>query len=532
MSQLSSECARFFGPHQASYFSVERLHALTHPNGRRASSGPARGQELPGRETVSRSVTGHFWSTPQNDHVSARESGALVSSVHQTTTRSGDQDDERERLGQLAIRWLGAGAPRAVSVLDRNEFSLGRGAEADIRLEASGVSRAHARLNRQGPIFALHDLESTNGSFVNGVRVQHSGLSENDVLRFGGMVGLVTRLVPGAPLSTELRELAPGVLVGPGLQREAEQLERVAASDLPVVVWGETGVGKERLAQAVHHLSKRKGAFHGINCAALPASLAEAELFGHRRGAFTGAEQAGLGHLRAAHEGTLLLDELADLSQAVQAKLLRVLQERSVIPLGETRSVPLDVRIVAACQSPLSALVEEKQLRSDLAARLNGLSIEVRPLRQRRVDVALLLGYFLNHYSGGRPPAVDSELLERLLLHDWPGNVRELELLTRQLLVLHSQEPVLRPRHLPPELRTPPKAIPSRPPPSADRREHDERVFAGELRRNGGKIAPAAASANISRQRAYRLLDQRSVAEFLDQVASSERPGVDDEPSS
>ena len=454
-----------------------------------------------------------------------------MSSAQQTTTRLGDREEERERLGPLAIRWLSPGALRAVSILDRNELSLGRGADADLRLEASGVSRLHARLNRQGPIFALHDLASTNGSFVNGVRVEHSGLSENDVLRFGGMVGLVTRLAPGAPLSNELRELAPGVLIGPGLQPEAEQLERVAASDLPVVLWGETGVGKERLAQAVHHLSRRKGAFHGINCAALPGSLAEAELFGHRRGAFTGAEQAGLGHLRAAHEGTLLLDELADLAQPIQAKLLRVLQEKSVIPLGETRGLALDVRIVTACQAPLPTLIEEKRLRADLAARLNGLSIEVRALRRRRVDIALFLGYFLNHYSGGRPPAVDSELLERLLLHDWPGNVRELELLTRQLLVLHSQEPVLHPKHLPPALQAPGKAAPSSLPPAADRREHDERSFARELRRNGGKIAPAAAAANISRQRAYRLLGQRSVAEFLDQLALDEPQNETHEPS-
>jgi transcriptional regulator of acetoin/glycerol metabolism len=447
-----------------------------------------------------------------------------MSSVHHTTTRFGDRADEQQRLGPLAIHWLSGNATPPVSILDRAEFSLGRATEADFRLDASGVSRMHARLHRQGPIYAVHDLGSTNGSFVNGTRVEHQGLSENDVLRFGAAVGLVMRLAPGATTVAEAREIAPGILFGPGLARELEQLERIAKSDLPVVVWGETGVGKERLAQAVHALSGLHGAFHGLNCAALPESLAEAELFGHRRGAFTGADQPGLGHVRAAHGGTLLLDELADLPLPIQAKLLRVLQEKSVLPLGETRPVPVEVRVVSACQAPLAELVAEKRLRPDLAARLNGLSIEVPPLRRRRVDISLLLGYFLSKYSGGRPPALEAEALEALLLYAWPGNVRELELVSRQLLVLHSHEPVLRLSHLPSELAPKARTSQSKAPAAPDRREHDERAFARELRQNGGKIAPAAAAANISRQRAYRLLGKRSVAEFLSEFAAELEP--------
>jgi transcriptional regulator with PAS, ATPase and Fis domain len=345
------------------------------------------------------------------------------------------------------------------------------------------------------------------------------------------MVGVVTRLDLGR-FAEAAREVAPGSWFGPGLASELDQLERIAKSDLPVVLWGETGVGKERMARALHVLSGRSGAYHGINCAALPAALAEAELFGHRRGAFTGADQAGLGHLRAAHEGTLLLDELADLSLPLQAKLLRALQEKSVIPLGETRPFPIDVRIVAACQAPLADLVAQERLRPDLAARLNGLSIEVPPLRQRRLDVAQLLGYFLATYSGGRPPEVEPELLESLLVYGWPGNVRELELIARRLLVLHSHEPVLRLAHLPPELARKPSGPPSTLPPAADRREHDERAFARELRQNGGKIAPAALAANISRQRAYRLLGERSVSVFLSELLREDAEDVEsNEPS-
>jgi transcriptional regulator of acetoin/glycerol metabolism len=461
----------------------------------------------------------------------ARAKRDFMSSVRDTTTRLGERDNERERLGPLAISWLLPGAEEPLSILDRAELSLGRGEEADVRFEASGVSRLHARLHRQGPIFALQDLESTNGTFVNGARVQHQALSTNDVVRLGTMVGVVTRLAPGDRDAAQSRELGPGLLFGPGLSEVLGQLESVAHSDLPVVIWGETGVGKERLAQALHVMSGRGGNYHGINCAALPVALAEAELFGHRRGAYTGAEQAGLGHLRAAHEGTLMLDELADLPFAVQAKLLRVLQEQTVTPVGETRPLPVQVRVVAACQAPLSALVAEKRLRADLAARLSGLSVEIPPLRKRRIDVAFLFRHFLDRYSGGRPPELEAELLERLLIHHWPGNVRELELTTRRLVVVHSQEAVLRLAHLPAEFAPAIKGELNRQTVAVPRREHDERAFALALKQSGGKVAPAAVAASISRQRAYRLLAGRSVDEFLSTFAE-EGEGMSDAPGS
>jgi len=445
-----------------------------------------------------------------------------MSPLHDTTTRLGAEGSGRQDLGPLAIRWLSTGTEQAVCLLDRAQLSLGRGTEADVRLEASGVSRLHARLHRQGPIFAIEDLSSTNGSFVNGSSVRHQALSANDVIRLGAAVGVVTRLPADGTSADSGRELVPGVFFGPGLDSVLQQLESVARSDLPVVLWGETGVGKERLAQALHHLSGRRGPYYGINCAAIPAALAEAELFGHRRGAFTGAEQAGVGHLRAAHEGTLLLDELADLPLPIQAKLLRALQEQQVVPVGETLPITVQVRIVAACQTSLSELVAQGQLRADLAARVNGLTVEIPPLRQRRIDVALLFQHFLDRYSGARAPEVEPELLERLLLYGWPGNVRELELVTRRLVVVHSLEPILRATHLPSEFAPKLKAARSNAPP-APRREHDARAFALALRESGGKIAPAAASANISRQRAYRLLAGHTAAEFLEAFEQEER---------
>lgn len=449
----------------------------------------------------------------------------MSSPPQNTTTRFGVHGTPEEPPKKTALRWLSAGASSTYQVLEGARLIVGRAPEADLVLEASGVSRHHAELHRQGPIYALRDLNSTNGTYVNGTRVEHAGLSEGDVVRFGSMVGLVMRIEPSRLAAPDVVELAPGVLLGPGLAKELEELRRVAPSDLPVLIWGETGVGKECIARAVHLLSGRAGPFHAVNCAALPASLAEAELFGHRRGAFTGAEQAGVGHLRAADGGTLLLDELPDLAPAVQAKLLRALQDRCVTPLGETRSAPVDLRVVAACQRSPGELVDGNRLRQDLVARLSGLTLEIPPLRHRRADIGVLFGYFLNRHSGGRPPTVEADLLESLLLYAWPSNVRELELVTRRLLVLHGQSPVLRREHLPRELAQPSRAPRSTEGKEEQRRDRDLRVFAEELRRHQGNVARAAAATGISRQRAYRLLGKQSVESFL----SSGVPDTGDE---
>ncbi|HYQ17850.1 MAG TPA: sigma 54-interacting transcriptional regulator, partial [Polyangiaceae bacterium] len=193
---------------------------------------------------------------------------------------------------------------------------------------------------------------------------------------------------------------------------------------------------------------------------------------------------------------------------------LRVLQEKQVTPLGETRALPLDVRIVGACQQSLGALVASKRLRQDLAARLAGATLELPPLRARRSDAGYFFGYFLRKFSGGRPPRVDAKLLERLLLYSWPNNVRELALLTQRLLVMHGQEPVLKQSILPevfgrseaeangsPVSGPPPGSVPPE-----DRNQHDLRLLCAALEACEGNISRAALKAGISRQRAYRLM--------------------------
>lgn len=413
--------------------------------------------------------------------------------------------------------------------LDRNELTIGRGDEHAVRVNTAGVSRRHAALKRQGPIYVLSDLGSTNGTFVNGEPVTHTPLSPNDVVRAGTLLGVVMRVDAALDLDApDVEQPLPNLVIGPGLREQWRQVQRLGPSSLPIAVIGQTGAGKEAFAQGLHAASGRRGALQPVNCAALPATLAEAELFGYRKGAFTGAEQAGLGHFRAADGGTLFLDELPELPLAVQSKLLRALQDQKVLPLGETRAYPLDVRIVTAAQSGLRELVAAGKLREDLAMRLDGASIELPPLSARRVDIAVLFLHFLALHAGGVVPEVEPRALEELLLYGFPGNVRELELITRRLLVLHGHEAPLRASFLPEVVRRPSRRATSNPPPAgAERHAGDLSSLCAELRQNGKNLARAAQAIGISRQRAYRLLAGRSIDAVLALTASPVEDEVD-----
>jgi two-component system, response regulator FlrC len=215
--------------------------------------------------------------------------------------------------------------------------------------------------------------------------------------------------------------------------------ERIAASDIPVLLEGPTGTGKEVLARFVHHLSPRgSGPFVAVNCAAMPEAMLEALLFGHRKGAFTGAAEAGEGLFRAADGGTLLLDEIGELPLALQAKLLRALQEGEVLPLGATKPTKIDVRIIAATNRQLAAEAEAGRFREDLLYRLNVFPLRLPALRDRPGDIAALaFGMLLRHAAApGRPGWIDRAALALLEAHPWPGNVRELENVIRRAILL------------------------------------------------------------------------------------------------
>ena len=215
------------------------------------------------------------------------------------------------------------------------------------------------------------------------------------------------------------------------MQRVYELIERAAPSDVPVLVLGETGTGKELVARALHRLSGRRSKpFLAENCAAVPAQLLESELFGHKKGSFTGAVADRDGHFVAASGGTLFLDEIGDMPLEMQAKLLRTLETKEVRPVGSNRTVRADVRVVAATNRDLAAMVGERRFREDLYYRLKVVQIDLPPLRERRGDVERLVGYFLAmtaREDGVAELEIAPEALEALSAHDWPGNVRQLE---------------------------------------------------------------------------------------------------------
>jgi len=420
------------------------------------------------------------------------------------------------------VYWLhGARGIPTLTRFERARTVVGRSPECDITLDAAGVSRRHAEFFHEGPVCALADNSSKNGVFVNGRAVSHVTLSTGDVIRLGDALGVFAYVTRGDGEIETPRMTASALasdLVGEGMTTALRDLPEIAASTLPVVVYGETGVGKERAAEAIHRASGRAGILHAVNCAAIPENLAEAELFGHKKGAFTGAESAALGHFRAADTGTLFLDELQDLPRKVQALLLRVLQGGLVYPVGETRPIAVDVRIVVASQTTLDELVGAGRLREDLAMRLAGFAIRIPPLRERRIDIYTLLRHFLQRYAGQReaPVEVDVRCLEDLLLHDWPGNVRELEFLVRRLLALATNERTLTWQMLPNSIRRKLSPAASAPPvPAENRAARDSAALCEALRACNGNIARAATTAAISRQRAYRLMAGKSVAEFL-----------------
>lgn len=240
------------------------------------------------------------------------------------------------------------------------------------------------------------------------------------------------------------------------MRRTLDVLPTVAGSESTVLIVGESGTGKELLAQAIHNLStRRNGPFVAVNCAGIPATLIEAELFGHEAGAFTGALKAREGRFRRAERGTLFLDEIGDLPLEIQAKLLRVLQERVYEPLGSSEAVAADVRIVAATNHDLSAMVNERGFREDLYYRINVIQLELPPLRERHGDIALLVEHFVAHFaaiSGKDVVGVSPDVLNILVAHDYAGNVRELKNIIEHSVVL-CQGTMIREEHLPRHLK-------------------------------------------------------------------------------
>jgi len=306
-----------------------------------------------------------------------------------------------------------------------------------VALDDPRVSRLHAVVRQAvgGDSLELQDQGSRNGCRVNGVPARRATLRRGDLLRLGGSLLRVATL----RLDAMGWEAPPQSLLtgrSAALKQTLRDVERVAPAGFPVLIYGETGTGKELIARELHRLSGRSGRLVAINCAALPHSLVESELFGHQRGAFSGAEQARPGLLRRAHGGTLLLDEVGELPAALQPKLLRAIEEKVVRPVGGGRAVDVDVRFVSATNRDLASQAGSGEFRGDLFARLAGWTLRLAPLRERLEDVLPILEACLGLLDGSARYRMTADFYEALAVHRWPFNVRELVALARRVQVL------------------------------------------------------------------------------------------------
>jgi transcriptional regulator of acetoin/glycerol metabolism len=384
-----------------------------------------------------------------------------------------------------------------------------------IRLVDPWLSTRHARLTRVLRRWVIEDLDSKNGTFVDGVRQARAELEDGQIVEIGHTFFLFREGVEharGAPPIFDAGQPSPPrglATLLPDLARTFARLVPVARSTVPVLLQGETGTGKEVLARNVHALSARAGEFVAVNCGALPPNMVEAELFGHERGAFTGAAASSIGLVRAADHGTLLLDEVGDLPLPAQAALLRILQEREVRPVGGRRAIHVDLRVVAATHRPLDRMVQEGAFRVDLLARLAGHRVDLPPLRDRREDMGLLVAALIQEAAEGRAGAVtlSPRAARALLRYSFPGNVRELEKCLTTALVL-AEDGKIDVDHLPEAVRC---ALDDA---VAAKREEDEARKAdlvSLLREHGGNVTAVATALGKARMQVQRWLKRYEI---------------------
>jgi transcriptional regulator with PAS, ATPase and Fis domain len=354
--------------------------------------------------------------------------------------------------------------------------TIGRGPHNDIDIDDPSISRRHAVLHI-GPPLSIEDMGSTNGTRVRPLLGKRRGLGSEDTaqipqrrptrslmqVELGDVVSIGSVTLVVRPLTSGMfsivRAPAPDgagraepMVRDPEMQRILRMTERLAHSTICVLYQGETGVGKEVFAETLHRLSPRRaGPFLRLNCGALPESLLESHLFGHERGAFTGAAQTKPGLLETASGGTVFLDEVGELPKAVQVKLLRVLEERQVLRIGGLAPRPIDVRFVTATNRDLEDEIARGAFRQDLYYRIGAVALTIPPLRERRSEIEPLARALLSELCRAEQrgePAFDSRVIELMQNHAWPGNVRELKNVVARALALCDSGPILL-EHLP-----------------------------------------------------------------------------------
>jgi transcriptional regulator with GAF, ATPase, and Fis domain len=379
--------------------------------------------------------------------------------VSQTITRRRDRERKRSRSWPHLVLAVECDRPSAgplrLSLDDVELVRIGRGklrrverrdGELFIEVPDHRMSTRHAELRRSLGRFVIEDLQSKNGVVINGQKLSRALLEDGDRFELGHTLFLFRAPSVDQPVSDIVDDTAlppEGMAtLSPTLETELARLQLIARSDTSIVVHGESGTGKELIARAVHRLSGRSGPLVAVNCGALPKTLIESELFGHKRGAFSGALDDRPGLIRAADGGTLFLDEVGDLPAGAQVALLRALQEKEVLAIGAVKPVKVDLRVIAATHRDLDALVERGEFRHDLLARLSGFRLTLPPLRERREDLGRCIATLLKRLAGATAERVrfDPLAVAALFAHEWPQNVRGLEQCLAAALALTSAE--------------------------------------------------------------------------------------------
>lgn len=428
---------------------------------------------------------------------------------HETAVQGEASGYEGARLSRKPrLTWTDAGGRHEREAGE--SLVLGGAEGVDVVIADPAVSRLHAELELLDSGLWVRDLESRNGTFVQGVRVTRACIPDGGLLRLGA-TDLTIRYPPEAtPVEIWPHERF-GPMVGTSIpMRELfARLHKVARSEATVLIQGETGTGKEIAARAIHDASSRQGeAFVIIDCGALPESLLEAELFGHSRGAFTGAVEARMGAIEAADGGTVFLDEVGELPLSMQPKLLRALESRTVRRVGETTHRPVNVRFVSATNRDLRTMVNTRAFREDLYFRLAVLPVTIPPLRERPSDILALIHHFLPREALS---AVTPQMVREVTGRPWLGNVRELRNFVERALALGAREALAldaAPNVVDLELHFPPALL------ALPYKEMRERVvlaaerdyIAGLLARHDRDISAAAESAGLNRTYLYRLV--------------------------
>lgn len=429
----------------------------------------------------------------------------------ETITRTVERRRQPDKEGDFLFLALRGDLPRErggrFSLRGVDSVSIGRAADLSARREGGvlsigvpdpGMSGEHLRIERVLGEQIVCDLSSKNGTLLDGHRVDRSPLHDGAVIEAGHSFFIFRSGLPAAGhlLGPELPTDGLATLL-PRLAVEMDRLRTVARSQLPVLLRGESGTGKEVTASFIHRASGRRGPFVPVNCGAIAPGLTESQLFGHRRGAFTGAVEEQAGFVRAADGGTLLLDEVGDLPLPAQAALLRVLQEGEVTPVGAVRPTRIDLRVVAATHRDLEALAAQEKFRSDLLARLSGYCCTLPPLRERREDLSLLVSALLAK-AGALEACFSATAARALIRYGWPLNVRELEKCLSAAAVL-ARGGKIELEHFPPavvESRAPA-------PPAGDDRS---RELANLLREHDGNVSAVARALGKARTQVQRWL--------------------------